>query len=112
MGIYETQEQVLTVTPTHRELNVAPGSVVRVRDEDWLVTSVEKSVDGTLIRVQGLSELVRDTTAAFYSALDTIEVVDPAKSKVVADDTPNYRRARLFLETTLRKTPNPSRRST
>ena len=97
----------MTVTATHRELNVAPGSVVRVRDEDWLVTSVEKSVDGTLIRVQGLSELVRDTTSAFYSALDTIEVVDPAKSKVVADDTPNYRRARLFLETTLRKTPTP-----
>ncbi|MFF2029857.1 SNF2-related protein [Arthrobacter sp. NPDC058192] len=92
---------------TKTELNVAPGSVVRVMDEDWLVTSVEKSVDGTLMRVQGLSELVRDTAAAFYSALDTIEVVDPAKSKVVADDTPNYRRARLFLETTLRKTPTP-----
>jgi len=78
-----------------------------VRDEEWLVTSLEKSVDGTLIRVQGLSELVRDTTAAFYSALDDIQVVDPAKSKVVADDTPNYRKARLFLETTLRKTPTP-----
>lgn len=98
----------MTVTRTAKlDLNVAPGSVVRVRDEDWLVTSVEKSVDGTLIRVQGLSELVRDTTAAFYSALDLIEVVDPAQAKVVADNTPNYRRARLFLETTLRKTPTP-----
>ncbi len=107
-GSNRIQEYHLTITGiTETELNVAPGSVVRVRDEDWLVTSVEKSVDGTLIRVQGLSELVRDTTAAFYSALDTIEVVDPAKSKVVADDTPNYRRARLFLETTLRKTPTP-----
>ena len=70
----------MTITGiTETELNVAPGSVVRIRDEDWLVTSVEKSVDGSLIRVQGLSELVRDTTAAFYSALDTVEVVDPAK---------------------------------
>ncbi len=97
----------MTVTAEHRELNVAPGSVVRVRDEDWLVTATEPSIDGTLVRVQGLSELVRDTTAAFYSALDHIAVVDPAKSKVVADDTPNYRKARLFLETTLRKTPTP-----
>ncbi|MGW6173686.1 helicase-related protein [Arthrobacter sp. NPDC055138] len=72
-----------------------------------MVTATEPSVDGTLVRVQGLTELVRDTTAAFYSALDDIEVVDPAKSKVVADCTPNYRRARLFLETTLRKTPTP-----
>lgn len=92
---------------TARELNVAPGSIVRVRDEDWMVTATEPSVDGTLIRVQGLTELVRDTTAAFYSAIDDIEVVDPAKSKVVADSTPNYRKSRLFLETTLRKTPTP-----
>jgi superfamily II DNA or RNA helicase len=97
----------LTATAAIRELNVAPGSVVHIRDEEWLVTSAEKSVDGTLVRVQGLSELVRDTTAAFYSALDTIEVVDPRNSKVVADSSPNYRRARLWLESTLRKTPAP-----
>lgn len=97
----------MTITPVRTQLNVAPGSVVRVRDEEWLVTAAEPSVDGTLVRVQGLTELVRDTTAAFYSGLDNIEVVDPAKSKIVADDTPNYRKARLFLETTLRKTPTP-----
>lgn len=97
----------MTVQAAPSALNVAPGSVVRVRDEDWLVTAVEPSLDGTLVRVQGLSELVRDTTAAFYSKIDDIEVVDPAKAKVVADNTPNYRRSRLFLETTLRKTPTP-----
>lgn len=107
-GNNRIQEQHLSVTRTiETELNVAPGSVVRVRDEDWMVTATEPSVDGTLVRVQGLTELVRDTTAAFYSALDDIEVVDPAKSTVVADGTPNYRKSRLFLETTLRKTPTP-----
>lgn len=89
------------------ELNAAPGSVVRVRDEEWLVTATEPSVDGKLIRVQGLTELVRDTTATFYSALDDIDVVDPRNSTVVADDSPRYRKSRLFLETTLRKTPTP-----
>lgn len=97
----------MSIDATVSDLNVAPGSVVRVRDEDWMVTATEPSVDGTLVRVQGLSELVRDSAAAFYSALDNIEVVDPAKSKVVGDDTPNYRKSRLFLETTLRKTPTP-----
>ena len=35
-------------------LDVAPGSVVRVRDEDWLVTQVSMTSDGTLVTVQGL----------------------------------------------------------
>ena len=38
-------------------LDVAPGSVVRVRDEDWLVTQVSTTSDGMLLTVQGLSEL-------------------------------------------------------
>ncbi|MBB5598661.1 SNF2 family DNA or RNA helicase [Neomicrococcus lactis] len=90
------------------QLNVGPGSVVRVRDEDWLVTSTSATGSGTLIKVQGLSELVRDTEAAFYSDLDEIHVVDPRNAKIVADDSPNYRKSRLFLETTLRKTPVPA----
>ncbi|MGP5194824.1 DEAD/DEAH box helicase [Arthrobacter rhombi] len=89
-------------------MNLAPGSVIRVRDEDWLVTSTSSTTQGILVRVQGLSELVRDTTASFYSGLDDIEVVDPRRATVTADGTPNYRRARLFLETTLRKTPVPA----
>jgi type I site-specific restriction endonuclease len=88
-------------------LNVAPGSVVVVRDEEWLVTKVEQATDGALIRVQGLSELVRDTTAAFYEALDQIEVLDPAHAAVTADSSSGYRRAKLWVEATLRKTPTP-----
>jgi superfamily II DNA or RNA helicase len=88
-------------------LEVAPGSVVLVRDEEWLVTGVESTTDGWLLTVQGLSELVRDTTATFYESLDDITVVDPAKTMVVADDSPGYRRSRLWLEATLRKTALP-----
>ncbi|OYO23442.1 helicase [Enemella dayhoffiae] len=88
-------------------LNVAPGSVVIVRDEEWLVTSVEMTVDGQLLRVQGLSELVRGTTASFYESLDHIETLDPAEAKLVADDSPHHRRARLWLESMRRKTARP-----
>jgi hypothetical protein len=45
--------------------------VVVVRDEEWLVTSAEQGADGWLVRVRGLSELVAETAAAFYSSLDT-----------------------------------------
>ena len=92
-------------------LNVAPGSVVVVRDDEWLVTAADETQDGLLVHVQGLSELVRDTTAAFYEHLDDIRVLDPAEARVEADDSPGYRRAKLWLEATLRKTAIPLERA-
>jgi superfamily II DNA or RNA helicase len=89
------------------DLNVAPGSIVVVRDEEWLVTSAEQGADGWLVRVRGLSELVAETAAAFYSSLDKIEVQDPKAAKVVADGSSGYRDSRLWLEALLRKTPVP-----
>lgn len=83
----------------------APGSIVEVRDEQWVVTGVEQDGDGYLVHVQGLTELVRDTTATFATVLDKIDTVDPAEATVVADDSPGYRRTRLWLEAMLRKSP-------
>ena len=101
-----------------QQLNVAPGSTVVVRDEEWLVTSVEKTGDDQLVTVQGLSPLVRGTTATFYESLEFdgarpdgpgngIYSLDPRDAVPVADDSPHYRRSRLWLEATLRKTPVP-----
>ena len=81
--------------------------MIIVRDEEWFVTGVEQTTDGRLVRCQGLSELVRDTTASFYEDLDHIEALDPAAAVVVPDDSPHYRRSRLWLEATLRKTAVP-----
>jgi superfamily II DNA or RNA helicase len=86
---------------------IAPGSIVVVRDAEWLVTATEMTADGLLIRVQGLSELVRDTTAAFYESLDDIQPMDPAAARVVLDTSPGFRKAKLWLEATLRKTAVP-----
>lgn len=44
---------------------------------------------------------------SFYASLDDITALDPAKAKVVPDSSPRYRTARLWLESTLRKTPVP-----
>ena len=89
-------------------LDVAPGSVVRVRDEDWLVTRVSMTSDGTLVTVQGLSELVRDTTAQFSAGIDRIVPVDPRRTRVIADTSIRHRLSRLWLEATLRKTALPA----
>jgi len=85
----------------------APGSVVVVRDEEWLVTATEQTAGGLLVYGQGRSELVRDTTACFYDTLDEIEALDPAAATVVADESARYRNSRLWLESTYHKTALP-----
>lgn len=97
----------MTVVDRPADVAVAPGSVVVVRDEEWLVTATEETADGLLITGQGLSELVRETEARFYTSLDDVRPLDPADAKVVADDSPKYRKARLWLESTIRKTAVP-----
>ena len=96
-----------TTESQRNDQTFAPGLMVKVRDELWLITNVTQSVDGYLLKVRGLSDYVRDTTASFYTALDDVEVFDPAKVEVVADHSPGYRTTRLWLETTLRQTPVP-----
>lgn len=86
---------------------LSPGVTVEVRDEEWLVTSVARSNDGFKIRVRGLSDYVRDTTATFYTALDKVTVFDPTQVTVTPDTSPKYRHSRLWIESTLRQTPVP-----
>ena len=86
---------------------ISPGSLVVVRDETWLVTSVEDTPDGPLYGVRGVSDFVKDTTASFYAALDRVSVLAPEDSEVVADISPRYRSTRLWIEATLRKSPIP-----
>lgn len=88
-------------------LDIAPGAIVVVRDEQWLVSSVEQTADGDLLTVRGVSELVEGTTAQFYTSIDTITTTDPANTRVVADESSHYVRSRLWLESTLRKTSLP-----
>jgi ERCC4-related helicase len=95
---------------------LAPGSVVEVRDEEWLVTGVqtvyERSTHQELIpsrpvqriEVQGLSELVRDTSAVFFDSIDTVTPIDPRQAPLINDPSSGYRDAKLWLEATLMKT--------
>jgi len=96
-----------TTTAHLEDQSWAPGSVLVIRDETWLVTRAERASDGWFIDVQGLSELVRDTEATFSTALDDIQPLDPAQAQVVVDESPGYRSSRLWLEATLRKSAVP-----
>ena len=85
----------------------APGTVLEIRDETWLVQRVERASDGWFVDVQGLSELVRGTEATFASAIDEITPLDPSKATVKVDTSARHMESRLWLEATLRKTAVP-----
>ncbi|MEU5340254.1 DEAD/DEAH box helicase [Streptomyces sp. NPDC020766] len=85
-----------------------PGSQIEVRDEEWLVRNVTHTDhDGDRIEAVGVSEFVRDQEAVFFTELDDVQLMDPRRTKLIADDSPTFRRSRLFLEAVLRKTPLP-----
>ncbi len=84
----------------------APGARVLIRDEEWMVRGADQtSHGGVAVRVVGLSELVRNKEALFLTALDEVVELRPEKTSLVEDDSPHYRRARLYLESLLRRTP-------
>ena len=86
-------------------LSFAPGSRVVIRDEEWLVRRVDPSTDGGwLLSCDGVSELVRGRDALFLTKLeDNIEVLDPAATKLVGDDSRTYTAALLYLESMRRR---------
>ena len=87
-------------------IKFAPGSRVLIRDEEWLVKSSHPiSTGGVALRVVGLSELVRDHEAMFLTRLEGIQELKPEDTTLVTDDSPQYRRTRLYLESLLRRTP-------
>jgi superfamily II DNA or RNA helicase len=93
---------------TIREASFAAGSTVVVRDEEWLVRSCEAIGAGWKLACLGTSELVRDTEATFYTDLEEgIAPLNPEHARLVGDDSPGFRRTRLWLESMLRKTPLP-----
>ncbi|WP_235532660.1 helicase-related protein [Nocardioides sp. Root140] len=95
-----------------KEQFAAPGSVLEIRDETWLVTRAERATDGWFYEVTGLSELVRGTNAIFSDALDDIRVLDPELATVKVDLSPGFMQSKVWLEATLRKTAVPLTQTT
>jgi superfamily II DNA or RNA helicase len=86
-------------------LSFAPGSRAVIRDEEWLIRRVDPSADGGwLLTCDGISDLVRGQDALFLTQLeDQIEVLDPAATQLVPDDSPTYNATLLYLESMRRR---------
>ncbi|MFC5954778.1 SNF2-related protein [Streptomyces pratens] len=92
------------------ETRYPPGAQILVRDEEWLVRTAVRAGhpdDGERIEAIGVSEFVRDEEAVFFSGIDRVDLLDPEKTRLVSDTSSYFRRARLFLEAVLRRTPLP-----
>lgn len=89
---------------------IAPGARILVRDTEWLVRRVDRtSEDGKALTCVGLSELVRDKEAVFLTRVEElrspVQVLDPAKTKLVPDTSNQFKDSLLYLESLLRQTP-------
>ena len=69
--------------------DVAPCSRVLIRGEEWLVKRIDTNTLGNkALRCEGISPFVHGREAVFLSDLDEIVPVDPAKTKLVPDESP------------------------
>ncbi len=84
---------------------IAPGARVVVRDEEWMVRRVQHAAHGQAVTAIGLSELVRNHEATFLTDLDEVIPLRPEDTQLVRDDSPGHRKARLYLEALLRRSP-------
>lgn len=85
--------------------SLAPGARAVIRDEEWLIRRVDPSTDGgSLLTCDGISDLVRGQSALFLTALEgEIEVLDPATTQLVPDESPTYNASLLYLESQRRR---------
>lgn len=82
----------------------SPGMRVIIRDEEWMVKKVDtNSLERKAIHCVGISKLVKDHQAIFLTDLEDIEPVDPAQVKLVIDDSPFFRKSRLYIESQWRQ---------
>ena len=95
----------------NRQISIpTPGARVIVRDAEWIVRRADHAPGGYQIVCDGVSELVRGREAVFLTALEpTIEVLDPAETRLVPDDSAQFTDSILYMESQLRQAvPNDS----
>lgn len=82
----------------------APGARALIRDEEWLIQNADPcTLGGHQLSCIGMSETVRNRRALFLTTLDTVTLLDPAKTELVVDDSPGFLATRLYIEARLRQ---------
>ena len=82
-----------------------PGARVLIRDAEWVIRKADLTSDGGhQLTCDGISELVRDKTGIFLTNLeDKIDILNPAKTELVDDNSGRYSDSILYIESLLRR---------
>lgn len=85
----------------------AEGQRITVRGEDFMITKIKPSDNGTnIIHAKGLSELVKDKEFVFDTAIENdIALIDPKKMVFIPDGYTGYKFSKLYLENAMRCNP-------
>lgn len=88
----------------NKNVDYAPGMRVIIRDEEWVIRKVvTNNLNNRVLYCSGISALVKDRNATFLEDLEKIEIVNPANVKLIADKSPHFRQAQLFIESLWRQ---------
>lgn len=88
-----------------------PGAVVEVRSTRWKVLSTDTPKGYHQVTCRGLTGMVRNKEAHFIWELeDEPTILDPAKIKLVSDESPGFIDTKLHLEAAFRRTPTTTRK--
>ena len=88
-----------------------PGSVIEVRSARWKVLTTDTPKGYHQVNCRGLSGIVRDKETHFIWELeDEPKILDPAKIKLVPDESPGLMDTKLHLEAAFRRTPTTTRK--
>jgi len=85
--------------------SLPPGARVEIRDEEWIVRHCEydTQIKSYVLKVEGVSGIVRGMNATYLSILDKVKEVNPIDVEFVVDDSTQYNRSKLFTDLWLRK---------
>jgi len=84
---------------------LAPGMRVVIRDAEWVIRRADQaSGGGYQLTCDGISEIVLGQEGIFLSKLeDRIQILDPAETEIIADESSGYADSLLYMESMLRK---------
>lgn len=97
--------------PPKKEFNkLIPGSLIRVRGEEWQVIRKRKFIENDPtshfeIEAEGLTGIVVGYRSVFLSNIDTIELIAPEDITLKVDNSKGFRKTKLYLEALLRNLP-------
>ena len=84
-------------------MNFTSGQRITNRDEDFIINDAIDNNGSWILKVEGISELVKGKRFVFDTHIDKeIRVLNPVDTELIADTDYGYRKTKLFIENQMR----------